>query len=115
VRFPKVLLALTLAFVLSTGTAFASVTQDAETSEFGKYCPVCVMDGEALKEGSPQFTTTYEGKMYSFLGAEQLEAFLEDPDKYTGEDAIEAFHVLKKASKKEGSHKHEDAHHEGSH
>lgn len=47
------------------------------------YCPVCLVNMKEWVPGKPEFSATYDGHVYRFPGAEQLELFRADPAKYT--------------------------------
>ena len=79
------------------------------TKAISGFCPVCLIDGGIAVKGKSTHVVEFEGKKYYFLGSEQMEKFIEDPEKYT--DELEE--KLKK-SKSESTTKGNDSEHKGS-
>lgn len=72
------------------------------TKAISGFCPVCLIDGGKVVKGKSSYSVEYEGKTYYFLGSEQKEKFLEDPEKYT-ENLVEKFEKAKNDPEAKGS------------
>lgn len=70
---------LAMAFV----TLVTSVSQAAETPlALEGFCSVCIVEANKWVQGSPEFSTVYDGKQYNFPSDEQRQMFLANPAKY---------------------------------
>ncbi len=64
-------------------TSTQARTQGTEPLALRGYCPVCLVNMKKWVPGKPEYAATYDGHVYQFPGAEQLEMFNADPAKYT--------------------------------
>jgi YHS domain-containing protein len=66
-----------------SGTRQPAAAQGKETLALRGYCPVCVVNMKKWVPGKPEYSVRYDGHVYRFPGAEQMEMFKADPAKYT--------------------------------
>jgi len=53
--------------------------RDAPPTALDGYCPVCIVKSDKLVEGSPAYSSIYDGKKYLFPSGEQKAMFDENP------------------------------------
>lgn len=69
--------------LLFTTALFMSIAVHADNYAIDGYSPVAYFtEGEAMK-GDPSHSALHEGKTYLFRNNEELEAFTDNPEKYT--------------------------------
>lgn len=59
---------------------------DKYTPALGGKCTVCLVEMGRTMEGSVQFSTIHEGRLFLFPGDEQKQVFLKNPAKYASVD-----------------------------
>jgi len=70
--------------ILAGGFASLSVFAGSDESNLAiqGYSPVSYFEEGRPEKGSPQYTSTYDGKIYYFTSAKQRQTFEQDPEAY---------------------------------